>query len=73
MRNNFLIFLLIFTTIPQISFAYIGPGLAISSVLIALGIVGSLLLAVLAILYYPIKRLIKKVKLKKTKRNKIAK
>lgn len=51
--------------------SYIGPGMAISTVLIALGVVGSLLLAVMSVIYYPIKRLIKKTRSKKKlKKNK---
>ena len=65
MKNKFLIYIIIFTIIPQISLAYVGPGLAINTILIIIGVLVSLVLLALAIVYYPIKRLIKKVRTKK--------
>ena len=59
--------ILIFVTFPQISFAYIGPGLALGTIILTVGVVAVLLLAILAILYYPIKKVIKNIKLKKLK------
>ena len=70
MVSNFFIFLTIFIVFPQVSFAYIGPGLALGTIVLTLGIVIVLLLAILAILYYPIKKMIKNNKLKKLKKNK---
>ena len=70
-KTRFLFFLEIFSIIPQMALSYIGPGMALSTILIALGVVGSLLLAILAVIYYPIKRLIKKTRFKKKiKKNK---
>ena len=43
------------------AYAYIGPGLGLGSVAVILGIVGSVLLAVVAIVWYPLKRLLKKI------------
>ena len=68
--TNFFIFLVIFIIFPQVVFAYIGPGLALGTIVLTLGIVAVLLLAILAILYYPIKKMIKNNKLKKLKKNK---
>ena len=45
--------------------AYIGPGLGAGAIAIVLGFIGSIILAVFALLYYPIKRILKK-KPKKT-------
>lgn len=70
MVGNFFIFLAIFIVFPQVSFAYIGPGLALGTIVLTLGIVIVLLLAILAILYYPIKKMIKNNKLRKLKKNK---
>ena len=70
MVSNFFIFLAIFIVFPQVSFAYIGPGLALGTILLTLGIVIVLLLAILAIMYYPIKKMIKNNKLRKLKKNK---
>jgi len=39
--------------------AYIGPGLGAGTVAVVLGILGSIFLALLAIIYYPIKRMFK--------------
>ena len=44
--------------------AYIGPGLGAGTVGVVLGMISSVLLALLAILYYPIKRMLKKRKKK---------
>ena len=62
-----IIFLTFFSTEAQ---AYIGPGLALGTILLAIGIVVLLLLAIIAILYYPIKKMIKNIKLKKNIKNK---
>lgn len=70
MVSNFFIFLTIFIVFPQVSFAYIGPGLALGTIVLTLGIVIVLLLAILAIMYYPIKKMIKNNKLRKLKKNK---
>ena len=70
MVSNFFIFLAIFIVFPQVSFAYIGPGLALGTIVLTFGIVIVLLLAILAILYYPIKKMIKNNKLRKLKKNK---
>jgi hypothetical protein len=67
MKISFLIILFIFVFYSQVSFAYIGPGIAVGTIVIIFGIFGVLLLAILAVLYYPIKKMIKKIKLKKLK------
>lgn len=40
--------------------AYIGPGMGAGTIGVVVGVVGSVFLALFAILYYPIKRLLKK-------------
>lgn len=45
---------------PGLAHAYIGPGLGAGAIAAALGVVGSILLAVFAAVYYPIKRMRKK-------------
>ena len=67
MKNNIIILVLIAIITPQICFAYVGPGLAGSTILMVLGLVASLFLAILAVVYYPIKRLLKKNKKKQKK------
>ena len=67
MKNNplhkFLVnlfFFYIFT--PVTVLAYIGPGLGLGAIGIVLGIIASVLLALFAIFWYPIKRYIKKLR-----------
>jgi hypothetical protein len=70
MKNIFIIYLFLFVIIPQVAIAYIGPGLALGALVVTLGIVALILLTVIAIIYYPIKKMIKNRKLKKLKKNK---
>lgn len=42
--------------------AYVGPGLGAGTITVLLGILGSIFVAIFAFLWYPFKRLIKKVK-----------
>jgi len=69
MPNKFFLFLLTFVLFPQISYAYIGPGIALGTIVLLIAIVGILLITILAILYYPIKKMLKNIKLKKNKKN----
>ncbi|MES9884955.1 MAG: hypothetical protein ABW185_29275 [Sedimenticola sp.] len=52
------------------AYAYIGPGAGVGAVAVVFGIIGSLILALIAILWYPIKRLFKGRKSKKNEREK---
>lgn len=54
-------------------FAYIGPGLGAGAISIALGIIGSFLLALFAVVWYPLKRIIKKIKARKSDRSHLGK
>ena len=45
---------------PAAAMAYIGPGVATGAIAAVLGVIGSVLLAVFAVLYYPIKRMMKR-------------
>ena len=42
--------------------AYVGPGLGAGAIGVALGIIGSVFIALFALIYYPIKRFLKKWK-----------
>ncbi len=55
-----LTFVLVLT--PVCAMAYIGPGLATGTLGVILGVLGSICIAVFALLWYPIKRLLKKIK-----------
>ena len=49
----------------DISFAYVGPGLGLGSLLVVFGVIGSLILDVISLFYIPIKRFLKKKNEKK--------
>lgn len=51
---------LVFTALP--AEAYIGPGLGAGTIAVVLGILSSIVMAFFAILWYPVKRLLKKLK-----------
>jgi len=71
-KKNIFIIAVIFTTIPNIAHSYLGPGLALGTIVLTIGLVAVLFFALIAILYYPIKKLIKKIKLKKLKKDKLS-
>jgi preprotein translocase subunit SecF len=47
---------------PVCGMAYIGPGLATGTLGVILGVLGSVSIAVFALLWYPLKKLFKKLK-----------
>jgi len=49
--------------------AYIGPGLGVGTILVVLGVIGSVLLAIFAIVWYPMKRMFSRKKGKKPSGN----
>ena len=56
MSKILILSVLIIFLLPNISFAYIGPGIAIGSVLLSLGVVLFLIFLIVAIIYYPLKK-----------------
>ena len=50
---------------PQGTGAYIGPGAGIAAIGTVIALVGGILLAIMAFLWYPIKRLLAKIRKKK--------
>ena len=50
--------------LPEYAHAYIGPGLGAGTIGVVLGIIGSVLIAIFAIVWYPLKRFFKKKKSK---------
>lgn len=61
MKTLFLFFsLLLLIAVSPLSHAYIGPGLGLAAIGVALGVIVSVLLSFLAIFWYPIKRLLNK-------------
>ena len=57
---------LISSFLPFSVYAYIGPGLAAGTIGVILGVLGSILLLLFALFWYPIKRLLKMSKNKET-------
>lgn len=55
----FLIATLILALQPVAALAYIGPGVGAGAIAAVLGVLGSILLAIIAVIYYPIKRMMK--------------
>ena len=62
------LFLLVSLLAPSPAFAYIGPGVAAGAVASVLGVLGSIVLGIFSVIYYPIKRLFKKRKKAKSAR-----
>jgi hypothetical protein len=67
MRNRRLLYgvaLLLLTGVfaPAPAYAYVGPGLGAGAVAVTLGVLGSIVTGILGVIYYPIKRMIKKLK-----------
>lgn len=56
----YLVIFIIFAAFSTNVQAYIGPGLGAGTVGVVLGVIASIFLTLLAIIYYPIKRLLKK-------------
>ena len=52
--------ILLFSLFPELAYGYIGPGMGAGALASVVGIVSALFLGIFAVLYYPIKRLIKK-------------
>lgn len=47
------------------AYAYIGPGIGAGTIATVLGVFGSIVIALIAVLYYPIKRALKKYRKRK--------
>ena len=60
--RTFTLLILASLLVPGPAFAYIGPGVAAGAIASALGVLGSILLGIFAVIYYPIKRLFKRRK-----------
>lgn len=52
--------------IPQIALAYIGPGLSLGAMALVVGVLLSIVIAFVSLVYYPLKRRLKKRKQKAT-------
>jgi len=47
---------------PLAAQAYTGPGLGLGAVGVALGLVGSIFLAIVSVVWYPVKRLVRRIR-----------
>ena len=61
-RRGAALFLLASLLFPAPAWAYIGPGLGAGAIAAALAVLGSILLGIFSVIYYPIKRLMKKLR-----------
>ena len=50
---------------PTLASAYIGPGLGLGTIATVLGVVLGLLMLVIGVIWYPVKRLIRRIRSKK--------
>ncbi|SPH23651.1 hypothetical protein DEA8626_02717 [Defluviimonas aquaemixtae] len=57
--SSIIIFTLTIATLPSAAMAYIGPGVGAGAIAAVIGVLGSVFLAIVAVLYYPIKRMMK--------------
>ena len=56
------IFVFVMVLSPDYAKAYVGPGLGAGTIGMILGVIGSIFIALFAFLWYPLKRLLRKVK-----------
>lgn len=70
MSKTFWPLALIAAILPGAASAYIGPGMGAGALAAVVGVVGSILLAVFAVLWYPIKRMLKGSKTKPASKTK---
>ena len=63
--NKLLLIMVIFAVTTP-AYAYVGPGMGAGTFAVALGIIGSIFLALFAVIYYPFKRMLKRKKAAKT-------
>jgi len=60
--RSFALFFIASLLVSSPAFAYIGPGVAAGAIASVLGVLGSILLGIFAVIYYPIKRVLKRRK-----------
>lgn len=57
-----IVVIFVFVLMPTHAMAYVGPGLGAGAVGVVLGIIGSIFIALFAVLWYPFKRLLRRFK-----------
>jgi hypothetical protein len=61
MRLKPLLTALLVLIVPAPAWAYMGPGLGMGAVMTSLGVIGAILLGLFSILWYPAKRLVRRI------------
>jgi len=61
-KSSILVTALGVALLPAAAEAYVGPGLGAGAIAAVIGVLGSIFLALFAVIYYPVKRMIKKRK-----------
>ncbi|HEX8420891.1 MAG TPA: hypothetical protein VF638_12865 [Sphingomonas sp.] len=61
-RLNLLLPLLVLLGYSSAAHAYLGPGLGLGAIMTALGVVGAVLLSLMGAIWYPIKRLVRRLR-----------
>lgn len=56
------LFIIFWYILPNSAYAYIGPGFGAGAIVAIIGILGAILLTLIAIIYFPIKKLLKRKK-----------
>ena len=59
------IFITLLLAVPQVALAYIGPGAGIAAIGTVVALIAGILLMIVAYIWYPIKRLLAKIRKKK--------
>lgn len=68
MRLKTFLSLLLLLALPVPAYAYMGPGLGIGAVMTSLGVVVALLLGLFSILWYPAKRMLRRLRSRDARR-----
>ena len=59
---NFLFYFNLFFLFPNFAYSYVGPGLGLGSIIVVLGLIGSLILAIFSLIYLPVKKFFRRKK-----------
>lgn len=65
------IFIILITFSPKFAMAYLGPGTAFGVILGSIGVLVAIIVFLFGIVWFPLRRLLKRNKIKENKKNKI--
>jgi uncharacterized membrane protein len=63
--RHFILFMLLTFFLTDITYAYVGPGLGLGVIGTIVGVFIAVFLAIVGVIYYPLKRLLRKIKSRK--------